>query len=368
MRANQPLRPWFRPGGDPAGGGRPRARLIAASAAFHLLAIVGMMLIPKADPLADASKATRVVFYAPKLRDTAPPPMPAVPEPAPRPQVEPPRPRPEPPPLPRAEPPKPRPAPTVVRERPAPSEPRPEPVRRETRPAGFVTPVMAEAVPPAPRRAARTGSFGATTEAAAQTSDVTPSVARVGGFATETDAPAAEGARSDAPRVVARGSFGNDNGTVSSVAPTARPASVTVASTGFGSGPTGPATAGPTRRTGTVTQGGFGDADAPAPEPRSASRRVRPAENPDTPVEIVAKPRPVYTEDARQRRVEGEVVLQVTFAAAGTVHVLGVVQGLGFGLDEAAVDAALEIEFKPARRDGRPVDHTATLRVVFRLA
>ena len=82
----------------------------------------------------------------------------------------------------------------------------------------------------------------------------------------------------------------------------------------------------------------------------------------------MAKPKPVYTDDARERRIEGEVVLEVTFDATGTVRVHGVVEGLGFGLDQAAVAAAEEIEFKPARRDGRPVDHTATLRVVFRLA
>ena len=41
----------------------------------------------------------------------------------------------------------------------------------------------------------------------------------------------------------------------------------------------------------------------------------------------------------------------------------------GFDItDEAAIEAAKKIEFKPARRDGRPVDHTATLRVVFQLA
>jgi TonB family protein len=66
--------------------------------------------------------------------------------------------------------------------------------------------------------------------------------------------------------------------------------------------------------------------------------------------------------------VEGEVVLDVLFAAAGTVRVLRVVQGLGHGLDEAAIEAAARISFRPARRDGVPVDHTATVRVVFQLA
>ena len=80
------------------------------------------------------------------------------------------------------------------------------------------------------------------------------------------------------------------------------------------------------------------------------------------------KPSPVYTEKARELRVEGEVVLNVIFNADGTLKILGVKQGLGHGLDEAAIAAASKMKFKPARRDGKPVDYTATLRVVFRLA
>jgi TonB family protein len=96
--------------------------------------------------------------------------------------------------------------------------------------------------------------------------------------------------------------------------------------------------------------------------------RARPAASFETAVEIVAKPKPVYTEEARRLRVEGEVVLEVTFVASGRLRVLRIVSRLGHGLDEAAVEAAEKIQFTPARRNGVPVDHTATLRVVFRLA
>jgi TonB family protein len=88
----------------------------------------------------------------------------------------------------------------------------------------------------------------------------------------------------------------------------------------------------------------------------------------DAEVEILSKPKPIYTDEARRLRIEGDVVLKVTFEASGKLVVLGVVQGLGHGLDQAAIDAAKKIEFNPARRDGQPVDHTANLRVVFRLA
>ncbi len=116
---------------------------------------------------------------------------------------------------------------------------------------------------------------------------------------------------------------------------------------------------------GTMAPSGFGDATAivvPAP----ARKRVGPALN--APVAIVSKPTPLYTDEARRRHIEGEVVLEVTFVVSGALRVHRVVKGLGHGLDEAAIEAARKIRFKPARKDGRPIDYTATVSVVFRLA
>jgi TonB family protein len=86
------------------------------------------------------------------------------------------------------------------------------------------------------------------------------------------------------------------------------------------------------------------------------------------PVEIIYKPRPEYTESARRLRIEGEVVLRVVFPASGSVQVLDVVRGLGHGLDESAIRAAQQIQFRPASRQGTPTDFTATIRVAFQLA
>jgi outer membrane biosynthesis protein TonB len=41
---------------------------------------------------------------------------------------------------------------------------------------------------------------------------------------------------------------------------------------------------------------------------------------------------------------------------------------MGHGLDEAAIEAANKIRFKPAVRNGLPVDSTAIVHVVFQLA
>jgi len=88
----------------------------------------------------------------------------------------------------------------------------------------------------------------------------------------------------------------------------------------------------------------------------------------DTPVSLLSKPTPVYTAEARQKKIEGDVELDVEFTASGQIHVLRVLQGLGYGLDEAAVAAAQQIRFNPARRDGQPVDSHGRLRIVFRLS
>jgi TonB family protein len=85
-------------------------------------------------------------------------------------------------------------------------------------------------------------------------------------------------------------------------------------------------------------------------------------------VEILSKPRPVYTEEARGQRIEGEVLLEILFAASGQVRVLGTVHGLGHGLDESAIAAAEAIRFRPAERAGIASDSTAIVHIVFELA
>ena len=140
----------------------------------------------------------------------------------------------------------------------------------------------------------------------------------------------------------------------------------TVASAGFGSNIAVPGQGdGRSNGHGSVQQGGFGDTRAVT---ASASRPAAENLSPTTPVEVLSKPTPVYTAEARQLHIEGEVLLKVMFAASGEAHVLGVVRGLGHGLDEAALAAASKIRFRPAQRDGQAVDSTAVLHVIFQLA
>ena len=114
-----------------------------------------------------------------------------------------------------------------------------------------------------------------------------------------------------------------------------------------------------------VATGGFGSEQVVHGGPKITPVDSGPA---STPVEITFKPNPVYTEEARSLKLEGEVLLEVSFSANGTLHVNRVVRGLGHGLDEAAIAAANKIRFKPALRAGQPVDSTAVVHVTFQMA
>jgi len=85
-------------------------------------------------------------------------------------------------------------------------------------------------------------------------------------------------------------------------------------------------------------------------------------------LEILSKPTPAYTDEARALKIEGEVVLEVEFAATGEIRVLKVIRGLGHGLDESAARAVQGMSFKPAHRGEQPIDVRTTVNIVFRLA
>jgi TonB family protein len=142
----------------------------------------------------------------------------------------------------------------------------------------------------------------------------------------------------------------------------------TVASANFGSG-VATGGQGDGRRSGRGSAGvqssGFGTQEIAQNTPRV--QRVD-TTLPTSSVEITYKPNPVYTDEARNLKLEGEVLLEVNFTANGQLHVNRVVRGLGHGLDEAAVAAANKMRFKPALRNGQAIDSTAVVHVVFQLA
>jgi TonB family protein len=218
-----------------------------------------------------------------------------------------------------------------------------------------------------PAKIIHTGEFG---------SSATPTVnapiqkVQTGGFGDPNGVPG-HGKENARLTIANTGSFdlpqgpGQGNGTGG-----ARGIKGTIASAGFGNGIAQPGQ-GDGRSNGRgsgggVQTGGFGTQQVAQggmkPQPQVDSGP------PTTPVEITYKPNPVYTEEARQLKLEGEVLLEVTFSINGQLRVNRVVRGLGHGLDEAAIGAANKMRFKPALRKGVPVDSTAIVHVVFQLA
>ena len=257
-------------------------------------------------------------------------------------------------------------APLVAPRLPAPRPPRPvrEVVKAEVPKPLPVAPVVAKAIVPAPspivpapipaverpierpviQRPPETGLFERTN--AARTSQTAAAVT-TGGFDNAAASP-----RGAASGTVTTGGFG------STAAAPRSATNGTVTTGGFGSVPPAPRAA----ASGEVQKAGF---DQRAPAQPSVAAVTKPV---DRPVEIVFKPTPEYTDEARSARIEGTVSLELEFTAAGDVRVLRVVRGLGHGLDEAAERAALRMRFKPAQSDGRPVDSRATVHITFRLS
>ncbi|MES1188320.1 MAG: TonB family protein [Myxococcales bacterium] len=78
-------------------------------------------------------------------------------------------------------------------------------------------------------------------------------------------------------------------------------------------------------------------------------------------------PQPGYTDAARAAAVEGKVRVQLTVDETGHVVSVKLLQGLGYGLDEAALAAARQAEFEPAVRCGKPTSATFNISMRFSL-
>lgn len=221
---------------------------------------------------------------------------------------------------------------------------------------------LTDVKPLVPKQIVRTNVFSMGSSATPTTA-LAPSKVQTGGFGDPNGIPAKPD-QSRAVNIAQAGSFdlpggpGYGNGTGG-----AKGTRGVVASSGFGNGT---AVADSHLPGHTVQQSGFGDVDVPAPaavrsQPERTASKVVPAE-------ILSKPAPVYTDEARSLKIEGEVLLEVVLEASGRLRVLRVVRGLGHGLDGNAVKAAEQIQFRPAMKNGEPSDSTAVLHIIFQMA
>lgn len=96
-------------------------------------------------------------------------------------------------------------------------------------------------------------------------------------------------------------------------------------------------------------------------------KEVYPAREVTRKAQILSRPEPQYTEEARKNNVSGTVVLRAVFSATGQVTGITAVQRLPDGLTEKAIAAAKQIKFQPAEKDGRAVSQHIRLEYNFNL-
>ena len=78
-------------------------------------------------------------------------------------------------------------------------------------------------------------------------------------------------------------------------------------------------------------------------------------------------PDPEFSEEARKAKHQGVVIVNVIVGPDGRAHEMRVVQPLGLGLDEKAIEAVRLWKFEPARKDGKAVAVAVNIEVTFRL-
>lgn len=85
------------------------------------------------------------------------------------------------------------------------------------------------------------------------------------------------------------------------------------------------------------------------------------------PPRVVREIKADYTEEARRRNIEGDVILEIIVKQDGSVSNMKVLHGLEAGLNDRAMQAVRQWQFSPARRFGSPVDVVVEVAVEFKL-
>jgi TonB family protein len=119
---------------------------------------------------------------------------------------------------------------------------------------------------------------------------------------------------------------------------------------------------------------------APSPKPAATgnlpaglkqmqySERVYSVGDSVKPPQVLQQPNPSYTQNAREARIEGIVLVNAVIRKTGRVDQIKVIKGLGYGLDESTVNTiSREWKFKPGTLNDEPVDVSVVMEVSFRL-
>ncbi len=82
---------------------------------------------------------------------------------------------------------------------------------------------------------------------------------------------------------------------------------------------------------------------------------------------IVRMAQPRYPHEAKRLGKEGVVVMRLSLDATGAVYDVEILQGAGFGMDEASREAVMLSRFRPATSRGKPIPCQAILPIHFKL-
>jgi TonB family protein len=151
-----------------------------------------------------------------------------------------------------------------------------------------------------------------------------------------------------------------------------RPAPLDLAMIGAPDGIPGPPSAGPGTGFGIGTgQGrGIGEGEGPGVGPGEGGGIggdiFRIGGGVTAPI-VISQVQPEYSEEARKARYEGVVVLEAIVHADGTIEIQRVVRGLGFGLDQKAIEALEQWKFRPGMMGGEAVSVAINIEVNFNL-
>jgi TonB family protein len=85
------------------------------------------------------------------------------------------------------------------------------------------------------------------------------------------------------------------------------------------------------------------------------------------PPAVLSKVEPLYSDQARNAKLQGNVLVQLVVDEHGLPRQIRVMRSLGMGLDEKAVEAVQQWRFRPGMKDGHAVSVQATIEVNFRL-
>jgi TonB family protein len=118
---------------------------------------------------------------------------------------------------------------------------------------------------------------------------------------------------------------------------------------------------------GTGPGGGVGPGSGPGYGPGTDGGVVYPPGHGVVPPVPIYAPEAEFSDEARRSKYQGVCLISIIVDTHGNPQNPRVVQRLGMGLDEKAIEAIRRYKFKPGTKDGKPVPVLITIEVDFRM-